>query len=146
MRKLAPLVLAALALAGCGGSKKSQQTTTTAAAPAPTVPAGRCTAVPAALLARIRRGILLEGGKVLHAEAVRSTAVPQWYFISARVPGLGVATWAANGLEAPTQIAAVDPNARQVSEFGSGLKHKPPLTTSMPGAAESRACATGAGA
>jgi hypothetical protein len=139
-RATAAAPLLAIALAGCGSKTAAPPTV------APPVALGHgCLIAPPSLVAKLQAGIVLENAKLMQVRVFRSPKLRDFYFVSARVPALAadaVATWAAKGIEPSTQIVAVDTNARQISEFGSGLKHNPQLTETTPGAAQSRACVT----
>ncbi len=149
MRRLLPLLAVLCLAAGCGGSRHSSGTTTaTTAGTAPAPRGNGCVAVPHSLLAKLESGLVLEGATLVHVRAYRSPDFPTYYFVSGRVPQLGgpkvnVVTFAVNGLQAPKEIAAVDTNARQISQFGPGKRHDPALTLFTRGAKESRACVTG---
>jgi hypothetical protein len=161
----AVVLAAALAAAGCGSSSKTaapaQTTTATAAkpkaAPAATAPssdgtaaAGKCVPVPGSLLHRIESGMILDGAKLHDAQAVASPAIPDLWFVTARVKGGGagdkLATWAANGLTGKGQIYALDSFAALISSFGSAVSKSVTLTTHTPAAYRSRVCVAGPGA
>jgi hypothetical protein len=94
---------------------------------------------------RIARGVVLVGAKLERPRMVRSTEVPGYYVISASVPEIApnaVATWATRGIDPVQQVIAVDDNAIQISEFGAGSSHQPPITLATGGAQESRDCVT----
>ena len=146
MRTYAAAAIAAaavLALPACGGSGKSGATTATTA-PGTTV-AGGCAPAPPAVVRRIARGVVLVGAKLERPRIVQSKDLPGYYFISARVreiaPG-AVATWSTQGIDPVRQVIAVDENAIEISEFGSGSSHVPPVTLGAAGALESRDCVT----
>lgn len=144
MRRLAAAALvatAALALAACGGGSKTSEGTT---APGVNLGSG-CSPVPPLVERRLRRGIVLVGAKLVRPRIVKSSELDGYYFISARVPQIAadaVATWATQGVAPVKQVIAVDEYAREISEFGSGTKHDPPVTLDTGGAQESRDCVT----
>jgi len=148
IRRVALVALVLLAGCGGGGSKEGEGTTAGSTGGGTVTVGTGCGPVPAAVVRRIQRGIVLVGAKLVRPRAVRAS-VGGYYFVSARVPAIdpgAVATWATKGIDPATQIIAVDPNAREISEFGSGSSHDPPLTEDTGGAQESRDCATrGAG-
>jgi hypothetical protein len=132
-----------LVLAACGGSGKNGGATS-ATEPGTTIGAG-CAPAPPDVVRRIARGVVLVGAKLERPRIVKSTELAGYYFVSARVreiaPG-AIATWATKGIVPLQQVIAVDTNAIQISQFGSGNVHQPPITLATAGAQESRDCIT----
>jgi hypothetical protein len=145
LRARAPAVIVAAAvvlLSGCGGSGKSGDTTTTVTTAGTTVAAG-CAPAPANVVRRIARGVVLVGGKLVRPQMVPSSELHGYFLVSARVPQIApraVATWATKGIDPIQQVIAVDENAIEISEFGSGFSHQPPITLDTAGAQKSRDC------
>jgi hypothetical protein len=161
------VLLAALAVSGCGSSSKSGSAvaTTTAAAPPPkakptqkpaqpaAAPAdggGKCLDVSDRLVSQIEKNIVLDGAQVTHAQAVDSPASPGLYFVTARIQGGGangsLATFETRGLAGGKTIYAVDAMAAEISLYGSAVTRDPELTVDFPGAYKSRVCVAGPGA
>jgi hypothetical protein len=146
------VLTAVLLVAGCGGKKHAASAPTGRSATTGATPAGRgpfdtCLAAPAQLVAKIRRGIVLDGGKLSHVQAVTAKAFPGMYFVSARVDGGGVtdevATWATPKLQGTGPIYAIDTSAALISSFGPGVGKSLHLKADAPGVQKSRVCAVG---
>jgi hypothetical protein len=158
----AVVLAVALGAAGCGNSDKSSAPAAkpagkptpakASAAPAakPTAGAAKCTAPPDALVAHIRKNILLEGAKVTDAEAVESPAVPGLWFVTARVSSPGappdIATWMTQTFDGSGPIWSVDSFAALVSTYGAAVGRSVGLTVDAPGVYRSRVCVAGPGA
>jgi hypothetical protein len=158
----AVVLAVALGAAGCGNSDKSSAPPAKPAAkptaaksspvPAvkPTAGGAKCTAPPQALLARIRKHILLDGAKVTDGEAVESPAVPGLWFVTARVSGPSappdIATWMTQNFDGSGPIYSVDSSAALVSTYGAAVGKSVGLTVDAPGVYRSRVCVAGPGA
>jgi hypothetical protein len=171
---LTALAVGTVTAAGCGSSQSSSAPSTPAAttsakaaspaaqrtkpqaskvrsARAAVVPDTiHCVDVPHAVTERILRGVLLDGAKLGHVEAVAAPKSPGYYFITSTVSGGGasphsVATWAANGLAGASNVYSVDAFAALISTYGDATELDSDLNIHERAAYQSRVCAGGPG-
>jgi hypothetical protein len=134
------LLIAAVLLAGCGGSMAEKGTPSTTG-PAVAASAPRCEAVPAALVATVASG--LKTGSIRRVQAVRSNDFPSVYMVAADLEGKGhdgkadLAVWATNKLEGAGTIYSVDTAATDASTWGPAPNGISPTTD---GVAQAQEC------
>jgi hypothetical protein len=135
------LVIMALALAGCGGPGGELGS---APAATPTAAQTRCRPASAGLVTALSTG-LNAGVTLRKAFLVRSADFEQAYFVSGDLEGPGldgeqIATWVTNETDGSAGFYAVNPMAREFSDWGDGGQTDAAFAMSGDGARESQEC------
>lgn len=114
-------------------------------------PVTQCLSVPQAKIDAINEGIE-KGVTLRNAQAVKSKAFQNVYFISGDLDGVGleghedIATFASNSLELGGSIMAVDAVAKEFSDWADGGNTKFEVDINDDGASQSAGCVGKAGA